>query len=176
MGAAGRKSEEQGHRWDLGRLSLSLGGQLIFWDGLRIGESPETEEHVPYFSLPHPSVFETSLVPSDSLAPVPFPQTLAGKVPLSETADELLLCPSSLGPPSFTCQIAREESLTNYCPPKGSQVLLLTSIFRLIPLPFFFFFIVLHFARFLPRGNFYSSILKPWQLRIYPGNDTVQLE
>lgn len=102
-----------------------------------IGESPEAELHVASFSLPHPSLFETSLTHRDSLATVLFPQPLAAKTCLSETAGELS-CPSGLAPTlSFAYQSARQKSLINCCPPKGSQVLLLTSIFRLIPFAFF---------------------------------------
>lgn len=67
-----------------------------------IGESPEAEQHVTSFSLPHPSLFETSLTHRDSLATVLFPQPLAAKMRLSETAGEFpYRVPPAWPPPSL---------------------------------------------------------------------------
>lgn len=75
---------------------------------------------------------------SDILATALFSQTLAVKVCLSGTAGKLSSLSSVVPTLSFAYQSAREKSSTNCCPPKGSQVLLLTSIFRLIPFASFF--------------------------------------
>lgn len=129
-----------------------------------------------HLNLPYPPLFQICLARSQNLATVPFPQLLAVKAHPSEIAGAPSLCPSNPAPTlSFAYQSASEKMLTNCRPPEVPRFFCLASIFRLISFAIFVS-IVLNFARFLPRGNFYSSILKPLQLRIYPGNDTIQLE
>lgn len=164
----GRQQQDQGCRCAWGRPSSPLGRLLSFWGSLQV-------QHIasqPASSTP----FQTCLAHSENLATVPFLQPLATKAHPSEMAGTPLPCPSNLAPTlSFAYQRASEKMLTNCRLPEVPRFFCLASIFSLISFAIFVS-IVLNFVRFLPRGNFYSSILEPLLLRIYPGNDTIQLE
>lgn len=172
MEAASRKQQE--YRWDLGKLTLTLGGSLSFWACFWIGYSPGAEQLVAYFSLPYPPQFETSFMHRDMLAVFCFPKPGQWRCFSQELQGSCHVSPVWPPPSLLLTRVQGRkvwQIVVHLKVPKFFYSLLFLDWF-----PLLLFSIVLHFARFLPRGNFYSSILKPLQLRIYPGNDTIQLE